>query len=212
MNSSFDDTGCDFQLSSDEAIPFLFNIYHTIIFLGFVPLIVTVGTLGNLALFFVVYRIKGMRNTTNFYLCNLAMSDTALLLVGGVQHLVTYYTTPLYIGDLNSPTGLGCFFNEMTVRLFIFASIFFICLVTFKRYLAICHPMKHLKVKGKRWTLKMTVGAWIVSLLMSATAYPHNEVYYACVSWPDESRYQSQQSKFAVCVTQWNRLTKMEIH
>ncbi len=203
MNSMVTNDSCDFQLSSDEAIPFLYNIYHKIMFLGFVPLIVTVGLLGNLALLYVVYRIKSMRNTTNFYLYNLAVSDTALLVASGVQNLTSYYTIPISKGvALSSPTGMGCLLHEMTVRLFYFASVFFVWLVTYQRYLAICHPVKYLKVKGNRFSLKMTAGAWIVSLLISVTAYPYNKVFYWCVSWPDENRYKSLQVKFPVCTSQ----------
>ena len=70
-------------------------MYHKILFLGFLPVIVTTGLVGNLALFVVVYRIKTMRNITNFYLCNLAVSDAALLIASTMQSLTTYYTTPI---------------------------------------------------------------------------------------------------------------------
>ncbi len=201
MNSTITNDSCDFRLSSDEAILILYNIYHKIMFVGFVPLIVTVGLLGNLALLYVVYRIKSMRNTTNFYLCNLAVSDTVLLVASGLQNLITYYTTPIStaLSYFSSPTGLMCLLNEVTVCLFYSASVFFVWLVTFDRYLAIHHPIKHLKIKRKRCTLKMTAFVWVISLCMSATSYRNNKVYHYCVSWPDESRYQSLQRKFPMC-------------
>ncbi|XP_072033344.1 neuromedin U receptor homolog nmur-2-like [Amphiura filiformis] len=146
-------------------------------FLGFVPLIFTFGLFWNLALLFVVYRVKSMRNTTNFYLSNLAVSDAALLVTGGVH----------------------CLVSEMAIRLFYYASVFIIWLVTYDRYLAICHPMKHLVIKGKRRTVTMIVAIWIISSLMSILAYPYKEVVHICVDWPDESQYRTLSSSFPRC-------------
>ncbi|XP_072044816.1 somatostatin receptor type 5-like [Amphiura filiformis] len=202
MNSTdvpFDDD-CDFRYSTEEATPQLHNIYHKIMFLGFVPLIVTFGLFWNLAMLFVVYRVKSMRNTTNVYLSNLAVSDAALLVTSGIQYLTTYSNASIDLAsDFSFATPLGCLAFEMAAELFYFASVFLVWLVTFERYLAVCHPMRHLKIKGKRWTVSMTIGVWIASLSIAVLAYPYHEVQQICVRWPDESKFRTLQSKFPLC-------------
>ena len=197
MNSTFKEGGCDVLLSNEEAIPF--SSYKKTFILFVVPLVVAFGLFGNAALLFVVYRVQDMRTITNFYLSNLAVSDSMLLINSAIQYIWTYFAQPIDYGGVSFPTGYMCAISNLWVFLFYFASVFMVILVTFERYLAICHPIAHRLVKGKSFTARMTAVAWFMSLVMSCLILDVHETSKICVDGPDSSDYDGVSSYFITC-------------
>ena len=197
MNSTFKEGECDAMLTSAEAIPF--SSYKKTFILVVVPLVVAFGLFGNVALLFVVYRVQEMRTVTNFYLSNLAVSDSMLLINAAFQYIWTYFAQPVDYGGVYFPTGYLCALSNLCVFLFYFASVFIVILVTFERYLAICHPLAHRLVKGKSFTARMTAGAWLMSLIMACFILDVHETRKICIDWPDSSDYDGVSSYFITC-------------
>ncbi len=160
-----------------------------------------IGLLLNVSMLFVAFRIPKIRNPTTFYLCNLAVSDSALLISTGTGFLQTlHYSPQINFGFKHRATSTGCFTDLMAHLSFYFASVFFVCLVTFDRYLAICHPMKHRLIKGKRFTGTTTTGVWIVSVLVPLLVVPRQSVIYLCINWPNDGKYSNMPSRVPSCI------------
>ena len=51
----------------------------TLVVKAFIPVVFVIGSLGNVAFFLLIARVKTMRTTINFYLANLAAADLMLL-------------------------------------------------------------------------------------------------------------------------------------
>ncbi|XP_072050083.1 thyrotropin-releasing hormone receptor-like [Amphiura filiformis] len=204
MNSSLSNDVCDFLLSEKEATLYLYTIYKKIFILIIVPIVSGLGILGNAALLFVVYRVQEMRTVTNFYLSNLAVSDAILLVVGGVKYMWAYFTTPIDFAPSAFHSGIGCALVGLITYLCYFTSVFLITLVTFERYLAICHPLSHRMLKGRSWTVKMTLGIWLMSLVSACVSLDIHETETICIDWSNNSTIQNGATSFSVCKADTN--------
>ena len=204
MNSTFNEGNCDFVLSGEDAILYMYTSFKKTFILLVVPIIVAFGLFGNAALLFVVYRIQEMRTITNFYLSNLAVSDTLLLISTAFRYIWSYFAQPIDFGPASFPTGFLCAITGLWTYLCYFTSVFMVILVTFERYLAICHPIAHRLVKGKSFAARMTAGAWFMSLLMAYVGLNVNETETICIDWLDSNDFDVMSSSFVTCKLETN--------
>ena len=196
---------CDVYMTAEEAAIVttgLYILYKQVVVAGLIPVIALFGILSNGAFLFVVHRVQEMRTITNVYLCNLAISDTIVLIVGSIHSINTYFDTPIdYTADL-SATWFGCVIPIFTINLCYFASVYLITLVTFERFLALCHPIKHHLIKGPWWTARMIFVAWMLALAMACFTVRYDVIDYICVSWPDkEDSFYGLSPRFSVCTS-----------
>ena len=199
MNSTFENRDCDFVLSEEDAILYHFTIYKKLFILLVVPTVVAFGLFGNAALLFVLYRVENMRTITNFYLSNLAVSDGILLINAAVRYIWAYVTQPIDFSWSSFPKGYLCALSGLLAYLCYFTSVFLVILVTFERYLAICHPLTHRLVKGKNRTARMIASVWFISLVMACLWLDVHEVEKICIDWPDSDDYNGMSSHFITC-------------
>ena len=199
MNSTFEDGNCDIVLSEEDALQYLFTTFKKWFILLVVPIVVAFGLLGNAALLFVVYRVQDMRTITNFYLSNLAVSDATLLINAGFKYIWAYVTQPIDFSSSPFPKGYLCALNGLVLYVCYFASVFLVILVTFERFLAICHPLTHKLVKGKSWTARTTAGAWFMALVMACFYMDANETEKICIDWSDSGDFNGMSSQIIAC-------------
>ena len=199
MNSNFTEEDCDFVLSGEDAVLYFFTTYKKLFILLVVPAVVAFGVFGNAAVLFVVYRVQDMRTITNFYLSNLAVSDAMLLSNTAFKYIKTYFTQPIDYSLSPFQKGYLCALNGLVVYLCYFASVFLVILVTFERYLAICHPLTHRLVKGKSWTARTTAAAWFISSVMACFYVDVHETEKICIDWPDSDDYNRKPSHLMAC-------------
>ncbi|XP_072021927.1 growth hormone secretagogue receptor type 1-like [Amphiura filiformis] len=130
------------------------------------PLVGLLGILMNLTFLFVLARVPDMRTVTNVYLGSLAVADTMFLTASAVDLLKTWQSNTGLL--LNHPyyTNAQCVSFNLSIKLTFYGSVCMITLVAFERYMAICHPLKHRMVSGKRYTIKVTVVTWLVAVIM----------------------------------------------
>ena len=161
-----------------------------------VPLVSTFGLFGNLSFLYVVYRAEDMKTVTNFYLVNLAIADTFLLLAASLQYLWSYtHSYGLYLGFTFDSPG-GCAIPNLFIYLCYFASVFLITLVTTERYFAICHSMRYRFSRSR--TILLNCGAWVSAIAFASFEIPYF-VVMACVSWPPEEEYSGYATQIPVC-------------
>ncbi|XP_071789600.1 thyrotropin-releasing hormone receptor-like [Asterias amurensis] len=171
-------------------------------------IVLTVGLLGNCAFLFVIARVRTMQTLVNFYLVNLAFADLILLVENAAIPIVYYFgigvpSSGHYIG------APGCIANNFFAYLGYFASITLVCLISTERYLAVCHPLKHLSINTKSRASKLLVGAWAVAVLFSIWAIPIQSVHQkVCIEWPETDEFSNYPEHVGRCRPSalWNLL------
>ena len=202
MNSTTTETisdgHCLYNFSTNETLAYLYSPFSKFFIVIVVPIVGFVGLSGNIAFLFVVYRVKEMRTTTNFYLSNLAVADACVLVNAAIQYLWSYNTSPLDFGTFTLRTPLACLLPNLLIYLCYFASIFLVTFVTGERYLAICHVLKF-RISTRR-TLILNAITWLLSIFLAGFTSTYAVVNIVCVTWPsDDDRYSSYPTRIPTC-------------
>ncbi|XP_038054942.1 neuropeptides capa receptor-like [Patiria miniata] len=169
------------------------------------PCILALGLTGNLAFLFVMVRVSRMWNVTNIYLINMAVADTAFLTVAVSEKLASYYTSPIK-GDRSAFGPAGCIITFVLLDLSYFASVFLVTLVSLEKFYAICRPVKHRIIGGKKRTTRLVVGAWLLALAFALALLPAWVVYVKiCTIWPATEEYRDFPRYIGQCnaITEW---------
>ncbi|XP_063703938.1 tachykinin-like peptides receptor 99D [Culicoides brevitarsis] len=165
-------------------LPIWRQILWSILFTG----MVVVATVGNLVVIWIVLAHKRMRTVTNYFIVNLSIADAMVS---------TLNVTFNYVYMLNSDWPFGtlyCKISQFVAILSIAASVFTLMAISIDRYIAIINPLR--PRMGKRTTLCIAAGIWIVGIILSCpmllffTTYDHmlddGEVRVICYAeWPD---------------------------
>ena len=150
---------------------------------AFIPVVLVIGFVGNVAFLVLLARVKTIRTITNLYLANLAVADMMVLLLKAVLQLWSYQAI---LGEPYN-TSLGCGVSAYFGLKSSCASVLFITLVGFDRYFAVCHPIRYLNRKNKKQTSYIfTIFIWIIAAsvgLLSTLSFGKLEVDY-CILWP----------------------------
>ena len=204
--------GCNRELN----ITTLEEVYKTLndsgdIFAIFVvyPLLLTVGILTNGAFFIVIIRLPRMRTITNIYLVNLAIADVMFLIVAISDKLFHNAMSP--VPEDKTYFGLsGCVVVPFIVNCTYFASIFTITLVSVEKFYAICKPLKHRKFSGMNRTIKLIVGAWIVSVVFSCCFIPGmSRLDVVCMNWPANVKDLPSAVSYCCAIEMWSWFSRV---
>ena len=182
------------NITEEQTSSMAFTKYFIIVI---VPLVSAFGLFGNLSFLYIVYHTPNMKTITNFYLVNLAIADTSLLVMGSFRYLWSYtHSYGLFLGfTFGSPAG--CSIPTLFMHLCYFASVFLITLVTTERYLAICHTMRY-RISRKR-AIMLNCGAWVSALALASFEIPYFVIKMVCVAWPPDEEYSSYPTEIPVC-------------
>ncbi|XP_072044818.1 thyrotropin-releasing hormone receptor-like [Amphiura filiformis] len=149
------------------------------------PLIALLGILMNGLFLFVLARVREMKTVTNVYLANLAVADIMFLVLSAVDLLRTWNSNPGILLHFPYYTTAQCVSFSLLMKLTFYGSVCMVTLVTFERYMAICHPLKHRIVVGKKYTIKVTVVTWMAAITMgSLSSMIHVKSQSLCILWP----------------------------
>ena len=185
---------------SEEAVPrWLNSPADTAIITVVIPTILCLALITNLTFLFVLYRIPKLRSDTNMYLAHLALADLLYVILASTialwrytSTLVAYHTPFLHSAQ--------CTIFYTVVNTGYFASVALVTMVSFERYLALCHPIKHLKIRGRQHTNKMIGISWLVGLIFSgSTTFGVAVFNVQCLQWPDDDAYLDYPSKRGYC-------------
>ena len=154
----------------------------------FIPVVSAVGVFGNAAFMFMVFRLPELRTSLNAYLVNLAVCDIMFLLF--VNFWYALYTSDVDL-KLDVKSALGCAFYMITTRVWYLGSVELMTIISVERFYAICKPLQHIMMRGKRRTFKILLAIWFVAVLVALTVVPNNVVFKeACVLWPPMEIYE----------------------
>ena len=188
---------CFMNFTEEQTLSLAYTPFTKYFVILIVPLVSAFGLFGNLSFLYIVYHTPNMKTITNFYLVNLAIADTCLLIMGSFRYLWSYtHSYGLYLGfTFGSPAG--CSIPTLFMYLCYFASVFLITLVTTERYLAICHTMRY-RISRKR-AIMLNCGAWVSALALASFEIPYFVIKMVCVTWPPDEEYSSYPSEIPVC-------------
>ena len=162
------------------------------------PLMFVLGLLGNLAFLFTMLRVKWMRTVTNYYLANLAVADLLFLLFVVGDKILAYNTSEL---KGNMILGqFGCIIKDLIVRITFYASLALVTLVSLERFYAICKPVQHRVLNGKKGTIQLIAMGWILSAGFALILLPSH--WHLCVTqivWLKIDGFHDLPSKLYTC-------------
>ena len=162
------------------------------------PMVFAMGLAGNLAFLFTMVRVKWMRTVTNYYLANLAVADLLFLLVV-VGEKITAYSVSELKGDMIFGHA-GCILTNFLRRMTFYASLFLVTLVSLERFYAICRPVQHRMLNGKKGTLQLVTICWVLSGIFALILIPSSSKY--CVTeyvWIPMEGFQGVPTRLRTC-------------
>ena len=166
-----------------------------------IPCFSIFGFIGNLAFLWTVYRVRELNTTLNGYLANLAVCDILFLVffIGWPAANLSADPDPVNRAyPVNSAFGCVCY--VVTTRLWYFASVKLTTLISIERYLAICHPIKHRMITGKKYNIKLLCFVWMASMAITLTIIPRFMVFkHFCLIWPETEEFANTPSSFNGC-------------
>ncbi|XP_038054029.1 somatostatin receptor type 2-like [Patiria miniata] len=178
------------NISQEQVSLLLYTPLDTAMITTFIPTTWCLGLITNLSFLFVMYRVPKLRSDTNLYLAHMAIADFLYLSIASVLQLLTYTSSRV---AFNNPIGnTALYLTCITIaNTGYFGSISLVTMVSLERYLALCHPMKHLTMRGRRRTYKMIAICWLLGLLFTIPISLANGVNnVSCLKWPDDDAYQ----------------------
>lgn len=111
-----------------------------------------------------------MRTVTNYYLFNLAISDISITVLNtGFSSVYNLYYNWFF-------PDWYCPFTNMMAITPICASVFTMIVMSIDRYMAIVYPLK--RRPGKRATLTIILGIWVLAILCGFPAYFTTKMEY----------------------------------
>ena len=184
-----DSCSLSYNITEETTSDWIHTPVDTIITTIIIPIIVTIGIFNNTTFVFVIFRIPRMRSETNIYLVHLALADLLFLCLSALQYFWLYATSPVF-DSVIFVTSAECVSFFVAINTGYFASIALITMVSFERYLAMCHPLKHLRIRTRKRTNKIVAICWSVGLVLSGLAVLRNaKITFVCLQWPDDDMY-----------------------
>ncbi|XP_053289437.1 C-C chemokine receptor type 4 [Pleuronectes platessa] len=138
---------CEYGGSGAKYLPFLYSI------------IFVLGLLGNSLVIWVTICGVRLRSMTDVCLLNLAIAD--LLLVCSLPFLAHQARDQWLFGDAMCKVILGIY------NIVFYCGIFFICLMSIDRYLAIVHAVYALRARTRSFGLVAAAVTWVAGFLAS---------------------------------------------
>ena len=200
-----DNSECAFTLNFIDAPDtvvidrMFFSKWESVLIAYVFPITLFFGFLGNVAFLFTLMRVQSMQTITNAYLANLSVADLCFIIFIGFRYIWTIVSSPkVYSNPFKQ--DVACLLMDFVTYLAYFASSGVVNLVSYERYLAICHPLKHRYFNSKKRTAKLIIGMWLIAFVVAASMAPRasNSVRY-CVAWPDRKLYHDLPTVLYTC-------------
>ncbi len=196
---ALEECSASYNITEETVSGWLFTPGDTVIITVIIPIILGLGVITNSTFLFVIYRVPKLRSVTSIYLAHLALADLLFLILSAIYHIWRYVGSSMvpHTPFVNS-AGCGCFITVTNTGYF--SSIALVTSMSFERYLALCHPTKHLKIRGMGLTLTSLAICWLVGFAFAAlTVLSSATLYTDCLQWPDEEEYLGFPSTRSYC-------------
>jgi hypothetical protein len=165
------------KIRGDKLPPEFYDMIY--IFLWIYTLFSIFGTIGNVIILIIILCNKDMRNVSNMYFLNLAISDLIFITLPFAHFIKSIF---------HFNTGFSCTFFTFCYRLSVGLSGYSVAVLSFKRYSLIVNPF-HVRVSSQptwRGTVSTICGVWILAALFAIPSALSN---FQCPGLNSEGRY-----------------------
>ncbi|XP_066207105.1 C-C chemokine receptor type 1-like [Saccopteryx leptura] len=162
-------------------------------------LVFVIGLVGNILVVLVLLQHKRLKNMTNIYVLNLAISD--LLFLFTLPFWIHYYRTDNWVfGTVTCKLLSGLYYVGL------YSEIFFIILLTIDRYLAIVHAVFALRVRTVTFGIITSVVSWVLAFLAAIPGF------YFSKSQKEFNRYSCSIYFPYKYLNQWKRIQALKLN
>jgi hypothetical protein len=140
--------------------------------------LIVVALLGNLLIIFVIWFNKFLRNTTNYFILNLAICDLAIVLSCMWVQIFMTLSEQWLLGEI------FCKINSYMQMVSIISSVLTLSAIAYDRYLGIAHPFKP-RDSSNKLNYFIIVSIWLFSIIISIPTYMYRT--YREQNWSDFS-------------------------
>ena len=164
-----------------------------------------IGILAILVFLLVVIINNHMQTITNFYLVNLAIADTVFLASTGVttylRHIGVDACTAAF-ADGYYASFQKCLAKTVITHITYFASIGFITLVAYERFMAVCFPLQAHMIRSKKRTALLLFAVWSLSVICAVVCTAIiGGALHTCIDWPGRIAYSTAPEQLYACFT-----------
>ncbi|KAK2586527.1 hypothetical protein KPH14_011419 [Odynerus spinipes] len=162
-------------------------------------IILLIATGGNIIVMWIVLAHRRMRTVTNYFLVNLSLADLMMSLLNCAFNFI-------FLLNSNWPFGLVyCTINNFVAHVTVASSVFTLVVISFDRYMAIMHPLKH--HMSRRRTILALILIWTISSILAIPCllystlktrrYSNGKTRISCyLAWPDGGYLNSKTEYF----------------
>uniref|UniRef100_A0A3B5BLD3 G-protein coupled receptors family 1 profile domain-containing protein n=1 Tax=Stegastes partitus TaxID=144197 RepID=A0A3B5BLD3_9TELE len=157
----FHNAPLEFQNQTTFFSPFDIGKWYCYTLLALVTFTLPVGILGNVAVLINYFCYRKASSTSNVFLLNLALCDSAWILTLPFSLYFVFKTT------LPTDVQVFCQFKKISFNINIYGSILFLTLISFDRYIGTVHPISSLRWWNVGKAKLCSVCAWVALIVTS---------------------------------------------
>lgn len=162
------------------------------------PIVCSMGILGNSAFLMSVITTSSLQSSLTALMCNLAITDIFFLAMSTIWSTIDYMTSEVLL-DYPVYSNLTCYILVISVYIPYFTSLGFITLISMERYLAICLPIRHHMMKGRKRTCRLIVVVWVIGFALSILYAFGHVLTPTCFIWPEDEVYEHLAANIDIC-------------
>ncbi|XP_033114057.1 kappa-type opioid receptor-like [Anneissia japonica] len=190
---------------ADHIEPLLYTDLDKVIIPIIMPIVVTIGIIGNVLTIIVIASKNCMHTPVNMYFANLAIADTLFLINASGYRWNSYIKSPVIdTYDIGETPKWFCPLNGFLENAGVDVALLTMFWLSVERYMAICRPFKFkqsgfgicsmsIKICGIIWFLGLS---WNVYFLVGEHTFTYE------ISWPIIA-VDTLPNTFTICVLRW---------
>ena len=152
------------------------------------PVVATMGVLGNSVCLILPLAVPSLQSNVTALMSNLAVIDIMVLVIMEIWAILDYVSSKIAL-DYPVNSLASCFTCIASVGIPYNASLGSVTLISVERYLAICMPLRHQMIKGRKRTAKLIATVWLIGLALGLIYVSGFKLQKTCLLWPEEDSF-----------------------
>lgn len=166
------ETSAIYEANNSESVALIIAIIKISLY----AIMILVGLVGNVLIILVICLNKFMKNSTNYFILNLAICDLAIIFSCVWIQIFLVLSENWLLGEI------FCKVNSYMQMVSLVASVLSLSAVSCNRYFGIMHPLRAKTASGKSYVFIIPI-IWTISLIVSLPSFIYRT--YREVKWSD---------------------------